>query len=207
MKRFLICAMLFLLCAGPCATAYAVGTDYSVNDQDMAVNIPDGWAVFTPSTNEDDPNLKKYNLDWQTLMQNMKNRYITIIAYRAQPLSEINILSMSYIASGDTNGSDTTGNFNKLEDSDLDIIAKSTIESTGKDSAIKYSGHSLYTHGNIKYIVFDFSQETNNVKTCGKQYFTVVNGLIVSAILHSYEVRFLKKWPQRSNPLRIPSCM
>lgn len=93
MKKFLqraLSVLLFLLLLSFTASAQEF-KEHTVDRSKMVVNLPSDWSVFTPDTTADDPNLAKFDFDWDSLVKQMEYSGICISALRENPKCEISV--------------------------------------------------------------------------------------------------------------------
>lgn len=90
--RFLLAFTLLLsLCIFP---AFAEIKQVSIPELKLKVTPPEDWAVFTRKTRSSDPNILKYNIDKNTLIQYYKQNDIYLAAYLPD-MPEIRITGVS----------------------------------------------------------------------------------------------------------------
>ncbi|NCB04534.1 MAG: hypothetical protein EOM69_03320 [Clostridia bacterium] len=168
MKKFAA----LLLCAVLCvSTAFAAGLRAeTLPAYGLSISLPDDWALFTPDTPDDDPNLSMLEADGATVRETLKSSSIVLHCLRQDRTAELSVVAFT------DKRVKQTFSYLACDDKQLDNQGKKII-GYDLDSGVNYEAYTIYRTPQIAFLRF-----TGSVKAEDKlvsefvQYATVVNG-------------------------------
>ena len=181
-KRKILTA--FVALAVLCTASHALAADTSIElkDLNLKLSIPDGWCTVTRDTPSSDPVFTQIGSSGDDFLTYMNQHSIYLDALNLTDVSEIVV---SKVENSDIN---SLYNLSLLTDAQRDTFAQQLMNSqSAKDAGITYTGYSIYSHPQVKFVVMDLVKSVNGVTSYGRQYMTVVNGSMISITMHSYE--------------------
>jgi hypothetical protein len=180
MKR-LFPLVLFLMIVFVSLPAYAGGaTTYTIDDLFMTIDIPSSWMVFSPDTDENDPNLDVVGFTAADLKQQFADKNIYLNAVLAEPLTEVVITMEDY------DSSQRIFNLNQYSQADLDKLAAEMVPNIEDFTNAVYTYTGTYQGEQAMFLMFDLKQELDGQPVYGYQYYTIFNGKAINITMHSY---------------------
>jgi len=164
------------------STAYAAGAVCELKELNMKVTIPQGWYTITRDTPKDDSVFTELGVDGGMLLEHMNQNKIYLNAVLKSPLSEIIVTKI------ENDDIKSIYDLNSLSESKLKQLTDSLMQSEdAKRAGITYTGYTLYSHPQAKFIVLDLTQSISGATVYGRQYLTVINECMINITMHSYE--------------------
>ena len=177
MKKVVLVVSIILFAALLSINVFAEGTNYSLDELDLSVNVPSDWITFTRDIYDSDPNL---NLLGVTAYQ-LKELYIQNHQYLdsicIDPYCEI-VVSMT-----DTSSEHKIFNYNDYRGSQL---LDASIEDLTDLNGMTFSDPTIYQNSQATFIVYNCWQYNGTDKIYSRLYCTVYNGKSINISLHSY---------------------
>lgn len=157
-------------------TAIAANTTtYALPELDMELSIPDELAVFTRELDASAPNLSKFGLDKDTLLDHMISSSIYLNAIDADASFEVTV-TMTEVELPD---------FNLLSDIELSSMM-SSLDSLYQEIGYSYLGSEIYQNHQSKFVKINFTQSLGDTTVYSLQYYTVRANKAINITLHSY---------------------
>lgn len=188
MKRYAAGAAGLLLSVMLCAASYGAETGavqtVEVKAFDMTMEFPEGWMCFTTDMTPDDPAFARYGMDGAALIENWKKMSIymdatdlelecTLVCSRQADFTHLTEYSDSEIR--------------KTMDSINSADSERALEEVKKDQdglqeveGMEVSYQEIMHTDQAVYMVGDTKMDWAGTTTYGIQYYTVVNGNVLS---------------------------
>lgn len=168
MKRVSALILAVIMCAMiVCAfafTAFAESTAYEISELNMSIPVPNDMLVLTRKSTKNDPFFKKFKLNYDDTMSQLKDGNIYLEA-----VTEDSSLTLT-VTMTKTQDSTEIGSYNSLSDEELSNIMKKLRENKA------YKDASPVEYNDIKYICLNMSYKNGKKTVKAQQYNTVMNG-------------------------------
>ncbi|MHB1314328.1 MAG: hypothetical protein ACYCX2_02435 [Christensenellales bacterium] len=202
MKKGCLFTAAFFLCMSLFAVpAFASTGQYTLNDLQMTVEIPDNFAVLTRETPEDDPFLEALGMTKEVLVSEFtkSNIYLDAVAYEAEDVFEI-VITMEenedaakifnlkqykeYYSQNAANRYGTPEEY-------MGNVADDMMEGLkDEETGIAWTYEGMLDGEQAFYYIIHSQAENQGGKTEGVHYLTIVNGrsIIVAFITHGVSI-------------------
>lgn len=176
MKRlFAVTLIVLLLLAMPFnISVFAASNTYDLDELELQVTIPDGYAVITKDTPASDPIFSDLGTTKSALISQFESSNIYLNAISDTYNEEVVVTMME----------NSLSNFSLLSDTTLNTLT-STLVNQYTDYGINVSKYDIYQHSQAKFVRLYFTDTGKTVH--GLQYYTIYDGKAMNFTMRSYE--------------------